>query len=802
MTEIVQDVRYALRQLRKNPGFTIVAVLTLALGIGANTAIFSVVDAVLLRPFGYRDPSRLVMLWEDDTAYGFPRNNGSPFAFTQWKERNRVFDDIAALTHDSLNLSGYGTPEYLHTDTVTPNFFSVLGVNAAQGRTFTADDGQSGAPLTVVLSYGLWVRTFGADPRIIRQDLLLSGAKYKVIGVMPRGFRFLDPEVDTWVPSQWTPDFINSRMNDHFLTIVGRLRPAVTVAGAQREMLALGRQLAADNIWDGNAVLVPLRQQISGDVRPVILTLLGAVAFLLAIACANVANLQLARGSTRRREIAVRMALGASRRRLVAQMLVESTLLACIAGAAGIGLASWGTPLLGLLIPGGIAAAPQADARMLGFTVFVSLAVGLLFGMAPALRETCIAAFASLKQGGGQPGVGSVGQRLRHVLVVTEVALTTVLLTGAALMLRSFEKLYRQDPGFRADHVLTLETTLPRPKYDDFARRTQFYREVVQRVETLPGVAAAGYTTHLPLADSGGGSLVTVENRPFDPKHMLIANVRVTTPGYFRAVGMNLRKGRFLDRRDGADAPKAVVVNEILARTYWPGKDAIGRRFKRGLLESNSPWWTVVGVVADMRQGGMDVPVRPEAYFPFEQADFFQPDSLAVRTTYDPLRVADEVTKQIWAVDNEQPVANVAALNDLVDSSVAQPRMNTLLLAGFAGMGLLLAALGIYGILSFSVSQRIPEIGLRVALGAGRRNVLSMVLSSGARLFAVGAAIGFAAAIALSRLISHLLFEVSPGDPIAYASTGLIFAAIAFLACYLPARRAAKVDPMVALRYE
>ena len=802
MTEIVQDVRYALRQLRKNPGFTLVAVLTLALGIGANTAIFSVVDAVLLRPFGYRDPSRLVMLWEDDTAYGFPRNNGSPFAFTQWKERNRVFDDIAALTHDSLNLSGYGTPEYLHTDTVTPNFFSVLGVNAAQGRTFTADDGQSGAPLTVVLSYGLWVRTFGADPRIIGQDLLLSGAKYKVIGVMPRGFRFLDPEVDTWVPSQWTPDFINSRMNDHFLTIVGRLRPAVTVAGAQREMLALGRQLAADNLWDGNAVLVPLRQQISGDVRPVILTLLGAVAFLLAIACANVANLQLARGSTRRREIAVRMALGASRRRLVAQMLVESTLLACIAGAAGIGLASWGTPLLGLLIPGGIAAAPQADARMLGFTVFVSLAVGLLFGMAPALRETCIAAFASLKQGGGQPGVGSVGQRLRHVLVVTEVALTTVLLTGAALMLRSFEKLYRQDPGFRADHVLTLETTLPRPKYDDFARRTQFYREVVQRVETLPGVAAAGYTTHLPLADSGGGSLVTVENRPFDPKHMLIANVRVTTPGYFRAVGMNLRKGRFLDRRDGADASKAVVVNEILARTYWPGKDAIGRRFKRGLLESNSPWWTVVGVVADMRQGGMDVPVRPEAYFPFEQADFFQPDSLAVRTTYDPLRVADEVTKQIWAVDNEQPVANVAALNDLVDSSVAQPRMNTLLLAGFAGMGLLLAALGIYGILSFSVSQRIPEIGLRVALGAGRRNVLSMVLSSGARLFAVGAAIGFAAAIALSRLISHLLFEVSPGDPIAYASTGLIFAAIAFLACYLPARRAAKVDPMVALRYE
>jgi putative ABC transport system permease protein len=802
MTGFAQDFRYALRQLRKHPAFTAVAVITLALGIGANTAIFSITDAVLLKPFGYRDPSRIVMLWEDDTAYGFPQNNGSPFAFTQWKERNRVFDDMAALTHDSLNLSGYGTPEYLHTDTVTPNFFSVLGVNAAQGRTFTAGDGQSGAPLTVVLSYGLWVRSFGADAHIIGQELLLSGVKYNVIGVMPRGFRFLDPEVDAWVPSQWTPDFINRRKDDHFLTMVGRLRSDISLAGAQREMRALGRQLAADNIWDGDAVLVPLREQVSGDVRPVILVLLTAVAFLLAIACANVANLQLARASTRRREIAVRLALGATRRRLVAQMLVESLLLACVAGAVGIGLASWGTRLLGLLIPSGIAAVPQANARVLGFTVLVSLAAGVLFGVAPALRETCISAFVSLKQGGGQSGVGMGGQRLRHILVVTEVALTTVLLTGAALMLRSFEKLYRQDPGFRADHVLTLETTLPHPKYDDFARRTEFYREVVQRVETLPGVAAAGYTTYLPLADSGGGSLVTVENRPVDPKHMLIANVRVVTPDYFRAVGMTLRQGRLPDRSDGADAPKAVVVNEILARTYWPGKDPIGRRFKRGLLESNTPWWTVVGVVADMRQGGMEVPVRPEAYFPFEQADFFHPDSLAVRTAYDPLRIADEVRRQVWAVDNEQPVASVATLSDLVDSSVAQPRMNTLLLGGFAVMGLLLATLGIYAVLSFAVSQRTQEIGVRVALGAGRRHVLSMVLAGGVRLFAVGAAIGFAASVGLSRLISHLLFEVSPGDPIAYASTGLIFAAIAFLACYLPARRATRVDPMEALRYE
>jgi predicted permease len=373
---------------------------------------------------------------------------------------------------------------------------------------------------------------------------------------------------------------------------------------------------------------------------------------------------------------------------------------------------------------------------------------------------------------------------------------------GAALMLRSFQKLYHQDPGFRADHVLTLQTTLPHPKYDDFARRTQFYREVVQRVETLPGVAAAGYATYLPLADSGGGSLVTVENRPVDPKHMLIANVRVVTPDYFRAVGMNVRRGRLLDHSDGSDAPKAVVVNEIMARTYWPGMDPVGRRFKRGLLKSNAPWWTVVGVVEDMRQGGMDVPVRPEAYFPSEQADFFRPDSLAVRTTGSPLSVANEVRQQIWAIDKDQPVANVTTLDELVDSSVAQPRMNTLLLGGFAGIGLLLAALGIYAVLSFAVTQRTREIGVRIALGATAQDVLRMVLANGGLLFLMGAAIGLAAAVAMSRLVSHLLFEVSPGDPVSYVSVVGVFAIIALLACYIPARRAAKVDPMVALRYE
>jgi predicted permease len=802
MNGLVQDLRYAFRQMRKSPGFTLFAGGALALGIAATSAVFSITDAVLLRPLNYRDPSRLVMIWQDDTNYGFPRNNPSPFAFTQWKERNHVFEDMAALRHDSLNLTGHGDPEYLQTDTVTANFFSVLGVDPARGRTFSSEDGRPGAPLTVVLSYGLWVRRFGSDPHIIGQDLLLSGAKYTVIGVMPRVFRFLDPKIDAWVPSQWTSQFIESEKTNHYLTMVGRLRGGVSIVQAQAEMLALGKQLSANDPWDSGAVLVPLREQVSGNVRPVILLLLGAVAFLLLIACANVANLSLARGSSRAREIALRLALGADRRRLIRQMLTESLLLSGMAGLVGLLLAFWGTRFLVLLVPSGTSATPQLDIRLLAFTLSVSILTGVLFGVAPAVRASRNAVLANMKEGGAQSGMGAGGHGVRRVLVISEVALTVVLLTGAALMLRSFEKLYTQDAGFRADHVLTLQTRLPYPRYGEFARRTQFYREVVQRVKTLPGVTAAGYATDLPLTAWGNGTFVTVENRPVDPKHMLIANVRVVTPDYFRAIGMRLLHGRLLAQTDGTDAPKAALVNETMARTYWPGMDPVGRRFKRGAADANSPWWTVVGVVGDMRQGGMDIAVRPESYFPFEQADFFSPRSLAVRTTGDPVSLINEVRRQVSQVDPDQPIANIQTMSDLVDSSIAKPRMNTFLLGGFAGLALLLAALGIYSVLSFAVTQRTREIGVRIALGARFRDVLGMVLASGARLFAAGAAIGLPAAVSLSRLMSHLLYEISPVDFVSYASVVVVFGAIAFLACYIPARRAANVDPMVALRYE
>ncbi len=562
MNGLLQDLRYALRQLGKSPGFALFASAALALGIAATTAVFSVTDAVLLRPLIYRDPWHLVMIWQDDSYFGFPRNNPTPFAFTQWRERNHVFEDMAALRHDSLNLTGQGTPEFLHTDSVTANFFSVLGVDPLLGRAFSVGDGYPGAPLTAVLSYGLWVRSFGANPHIVGQDLLLSGAKYTVIGVMPPGFRFLDPQIDAWVPSQWTSQFVQSEKTSHFLTIVGRLKSGMSVPQAQAEMVALGKQLADSDPWDSGAVLVPLHEHVSGNVRPVILLLLGAVAFLLLIACANVANLSLARGSARAREIALRLALGADRRRVVRQLLTESLLLSCAAGAIGLLLAFWATRFLGLLVPSGTSATPHVDTRLLAFTLSVSILTGVLSGVAPALRSSRSSLLGPLKEGGAQSGTGAGGHGLRRILVIAEVALTLVLLTGAALMLRSFDRLYSQDPGFRADHVLTLQTFLPHPKYDDFARRTQFYREVTQRVETLPGVAAAGYVTDLPLTAEGDADLMTVENRPVDPKHMLIANIRVVTPDYFRTMGMKLLNGRFLSQTDGPKAPKTAVVNE------------------------------------------------------------------------------------------------------------------------------------------------------------------------------------------------------------------------------------------------
>jgi predicted permease len=803
LDRLAQDVRYALRMFAKAPGFTVFAGTALALGIGATTAVFSVANAVLLRPLPYHDPSQLVMVWEDGTPYGFlPRNNPTPWSFQQWKDRTHALEDLSALTIESATLVGAGDPVSLISNRVTANFFAVLGVRADLGRTFSDEDGRPGAPRTVVLSHALWQQQFGADPAIIGRSLTLNDSPSIVIGIMPTTFRFFDPTTDIWVPGQWTPKYVEDNRTSHFLQVVGRLRGGVTIDRARTELTGIGRAIqAAYPGTNAMPVVIPLRAQLTGAAADRIRLLFGAVAFVLFIACANVANLLLARSTARTREMAVRLAVGAGRRRVVEQMLVESGLLASASGAVGLWLGVWGTHALRTLIPPGIAdlAAASVDRTVLAFTAAVSLATGIVFGILPALRSSRVNLVTSLREGSPQAGGG---QRLRAALVIGEVAVASFLLSGAALMIRSFYRLSEQNPGFRGDHVLTLKTRLTSPKYEDPAHRTAFYRDVLERVNRLPGVVDAGYTTWLPLATTGGAALVTVEHRPVDPNHELIANMRVVTTRYFRAIGMTLRSGRLLTDADTATSMKVAVINETMARTYWPDHpDPIGRRFTRVTL--NGPdWITVVGVVGDMRQGGMDVPVRPEVYVSFEQASFYPPTSLAIRTAGDPLSIADAARRQIWAVDPDQPVSAIMPLDQLVDVNLTPARVQATLLGGFAGIALLLAALGIYSVLSFAVTQRTREIGVRVAVGAQPRDVMRLVLTQGLRLFGAGLAIGLSAALWLPRLIRHLLFEPSVTDASSYLGVIGVLAAVTLLACYLPARRAMAVDPLRALRWE
>ena len=803
LDRLIQDLRFALRMFAKAPGFTAFAGAALALGIGATTAVFSVANAILLRPLPYRDPSRLVMVYQDTTAFGFPRNNPTPWSFLQWKDRSHALEDLAAMSGESATLVGEGDPLSLMSNRVTANFFTVLGVGGDIGRTFTDEDGRPGAPQTVVLSHALWQQHFGADPGIIGRSLTLNDAPSTVIGVMPASFRFFDPTIDIWVPAQWTPKYVEDNRTSHFLIVVGRLRGGVTIDRARTELNGIGAQIrAAHPGSDAVPVVVPLREQLMGAAGDRILLLFGAVTFVLLIACANVANLSLARSSARTREMAVRLAVGAGRRRVVEQMLVESVLLASASGATGLWMGVWGTHALRTLIPPSILdpAAATVDRTVLAFTAVVSLATGIVFGILPALRSSRVDLVTSLREGSPQAGGG---HRLRGALVIGEIAVAALLLSGAALMIRSFERLSQQNPGFRRDHVLTLKTRLTNRIYKDPARRTVFYRDVLERVNRLPGVVSAGYATFLPLANTGGASLVTVEHRPVDPNHQLIANFRVVSPGYFQAIGMTLRRGRLLTETDSATSIKVAVINDTMARTYWPDDlDPIGRRFMRATLNGPGDWITVVGLVGDMRQGGMDVPVRPEAYVSFEQASFYQPTALAIRTDGDPLSIADAARQQIWAVDPEQPVSAVIPLDQLVDVNLTPARAQTTLLGGFAGIALLLAALGIYGVLSFAVTQRTREIGVRVAVGAQPHDVMSLVLTQGLRLFGAGLAIGLSAALALSRLIRHLLFETSVFDVSSYVGVVGVLVAVTLLACYLPVRRAMAVDPLRALRWE
>ncbi len=808
LENLLKDVRYGFRMLRKSPSFTFFAVAVLALGIAANSAIFSIADAILVRPLPYRDANRLVMIWEDSSAYGFPKDTPAPGNFSDWKSRNQVFEDVAAISDGSFNLTGSGNPENLIGKWATANLFSVLGVSPALGRDFRPEDDVPGAPAVALLSHGLWLRRFGGDPRIVGKEILLNNEKCTVIGVMKRGAQFPDRETDLWVPSRFTTAQLANRRN-HFLEVVARLKPRVSLGTANANLATIASQLEKENP-DSNAKVgafaVPLREELAGDVRPAIFMLLGAVCFVLLIACANVANLLLSRATGRRREMAMRIALGATRARVIQQMLTESILLSIFAGVAGLLFSIWGTKFLATLIPTGIAAmtGTGVDGRVLLFTLAISLATGIVFGIIPASRVSQFQLAHSLKQGGGRSGVGSGGHRLRDALVISEVALAIVLLTGAALMIRSLENLYHLDPGFRADHVLVMRTPLPRQKYEAFAARAAFYEQVLERVEGLPGVVAAGYTTWVPLTNAGGATGITIEGKPEPaPADVLVPNIRIISRDYTRALRMKLMEGRLFESRDAAGTLPVALINQTMARNYWTGEDPAGKRFKVGGYSEKSPWLTVIGVVGDVHQAGLAVPARAEMYLPYQQEDLgFEPEYLAVRTAGDPMALGEIVRQQIWAVDKEQPVAGMMPLEDLVDENLASRKMQASLLSGFAGLALLLVTLGIYAVLSFAVTQRTQEIGVRVALGAQPGDVLRMIFSQGFRLFLMGAALGLAAAFVLSRALVHLLFGVSAYDPASFAGVTILLAAVALLACYVPARRATRVDPLIALRYE
>jgi putative ABC transport system permease protein len=804
-----QDVRFGARMLWKRPGFTAVAVLTLALGIGANTAIFSLVNAVLLKPLPFPEPERLVMLWEDAARIGFPQNTPAPANYVDWKTQTRSFEGMTAVSWVSLNLTGYGEPQKLNGNAVGAELFPLLGVRPALGRGFTPDEEKPGSDKVVVLSHGLWRDTFGGERSVVGRDILLGGEKYTVVGVMPEGFHFLQPHIHVWVPLALANEDWANR-GGHYLTVVGRLKPGVAVEQADADLKAVMARISRDHPAEAGEVgayVLPLREQVSGQVRRPLLILVVAVAFVLLIACANVAGLLLARSAARRKEIAVRVALGASRVRVVRQLLTESALLSAAGGAAGLLLALWSFAFLRQLVPPSLAASAPltVDARALVFTLAVSLLTATLFGLAPALQASKAGPNDALKQGGGRGAVGGGGKTLRGAFVVAEVALALVLLVGAALLIQSLQKLRGQYALASPEQVLTLRTVLPQNRYREHSQRESFYGEVLGRVRALPGVVSAGYTTAVPLAWKGGTSGFVVEGRAPEPGLGYDAIHRQVTAGYLESLGLQLKAGRYFAESDGPKARPVAVVNEAMARAYFPDGDALGGRFKVGDPDSERPWVTVVGVVGDIRQMGIEAPAKPEFYLPYTQVNYqqwFAPAHLVVRTSVEPNGLVASVRREVHAVDPEQPIANVQTMEEILGEESTQRRVGMLLLAAFAGLALLLASLGIYGVLSFFVAQHTQEIGVRLALGARPRSILALVLGKGMRLALLGLGLGLGGALLLTRLIESQLFGVSASDPLTYAGLALLLAAVALLACYLPARKAMKVDPMVALRYE
>jgi putative ABC transport system permease protein len=817
MGTLVQDLRYGLRGLRKSPGFAAVAIVVLALGIGANTAIFGVVNAVLLRPLPYQDPERLVQVWHVPPAKSFP--GVTQFAvsaanYLDWRDQNHVFDQLAIYTYANLNLSGRGQPESLTSAVVSPQFFSVLRVQPLFGRAIAPGEDQAGGAKVVILSHAFWREHFGSDPGIVGGNVILNQQSYTVVGVMPAGFQ-MPPSAEIWTPLAWT-DADKAVRGEHHFGVIGRLKPGVNLKQAQAEMNTISSRLEQQYPTDDKgwgAVVIPLREQLVGSVRPALLVLLGAVAFVLLIACANVANLVLAKTLGRRKEIAIRSALGARRARLLQQVLSETVLLALMGGVLGLLLAHFAVRLISRFLANQLSLSPEIklDGWVLAFTLAVSVVTGILAGLAPALRLTRTDLNQALKQGLGRTDADSVGNRTRGLLVVSEVALSLILLVGAGLMIRSLWMLRSVDPGLDPSNVLTMTVGIPRPstRFPAPFEQSNFFNDVLQRVRALPGVRFAGVVDALPL--TGGGSIqpIAIEGRLAQQMaDQPEVAVRTISPGYIEALHIPLLRGRDFSDADTAGRPGAALISESMAKRFWPNENPLGKHLIMSFFPDGPR--EVVGVVGDVKDSGLGV-VDPVAtlYAPLAQLSApllggwtSFPMSLVVRTNSTPSGLTSAVTSAVHQVDSELPVLRILTMQDVVGASLSQQRFNMLLLAVFAALALLLAAIGIYSVLSYSVKRRVREIGIRMALGAEVGDVLRLIVIEGMGPALIGVAIGLAGALALGRVLANLIYGVKPTDPITFGAMSVLLAAVALCASVIPAYRATRVEPMKTLRDE
>jgi putative ABC transport system permease protein len=816
MGTLLQDIRYGFRMMWKKPGFTLVAVLALALGIGANTTVFSIVDALLLRPFNVREPERLFMVYEQNLKAGFERGSLSASNFLDARAEVKSLEHLAAWDNVSLNMSEGDKAERLLGIEVSPEVFAAVDGRALLGRVLGAGDAEPGKEEVIVISHGLWQRRFGGDPSVVGREVNLNGRVHTVVGVMPRGFALPPQSGDVWKPLVFTPQQIERR-GMHYLRMMGRLREGATPEQARAELDALAARLQAQypNSNAGRSFTIEtLITSYTRGPRPFLTVLLGAVGFVLLLACANVANLLLVRASSRHKEVAIRMALGASRWRLVRQMLTESVLLALIGGLLGLLIAVWGVDLMRAGIPANLARTMPnwenvgVNASAFYFALAVSVLTGLLFGLAPALQATRGGFNESLKDGGRTSGGGSSRNRLRSALVVSEVTLSLVLLIGAGLMIRSFVRLLETEPGFDQSNVMLADVELAGPRYDGEApaqeqARGDFYRRLVERVGALPGVESAAVINIVPLSRSNTNSSYVVVGQPVPSKDQEpMANWRVVSPDYLALMKIPLLRGRHLDGRDDrADAPRAALVNEALARKHFAGGDPLGQRLNFGGDPEEKDFYQIVGVVGDIKHRSLDGVVEPEVYVPYAKSPW-SGMTIAARTTGDPAQLFAAVEAEVGALDRDQPMFNPRTLEQVVAESLAPQRVTMGMLGVFAVIALLLAAIGIYAVMSYSVAQRTHEIGIRMALGAQPGNILKMIVGQGMLLAGVGIAIGLLAAFFLMQGMARILYGVSATDPATFVGISLALALVALAANFFPARRATKVDPMVALRYE